>query len=543
MDEKAIIAICLIGIIALCAIAVVAINPPQSLNKSLNVYIVNLLDGQVLAWDSASGNWTNVNQTGGGLPGSPGVNGTVWFTNSSAPSSGVGVDGDYFFNSLNGDVYQKVTGAWVLIGNLTGPLGPQGIQGIQGIQGATGANGSQGIQGIQGIQGDQGPAGVNGSTWHSGSGAPSSDLGTSGDYYLDIVSGNVYKKNGSWAVIGNIMGPQGAKGDKGDTGATGATGAQGIAGVNGTNGLNGTTLNQGLVGYWKFDENTGNIAVDNSGLGNTGTIYGASRIDGKYGKALSFDGSNDWVKLLDSPSLNPSYITLAVWLNVSSGVTGYGRLVDKGGTGGYLLSFGDAGAGRLRWIVTRASDSTYGLVDSPLGYNDNVFHYVISAWDGTTMRLLVDNVEVASTPFSGTLKTTTYNVGIASNYAGGENLACITDEARIYNRALTQAEMENLHTSNPLYYPVVPNSTYGFSISTPTFPASTIDVTNTNSYSVRIYILTIGTTTAYQITDQLGNAQSFSTVLMVGQEITLDSNAKIRFTYAVAPTWVWYGAG
>ena len=208
MDEKAILAICLIGILAFVAIIIVAINPPQNINKALNVHVVNLLNGQVLAWDSVSGNWTNVNATGG-MPGPPGVNGTVWFTNSSAPSSGTGIDGDYFFNSLNGDVYQKVTGAWVLIGNLMGP---------------TGATGAQGIQGIQGIQGN---TGANGATWFSGSGVPSSGLGSSGDYYLDTVSGNVYKKNGSWSVIGNLMGPQGPKGDKGDKGDTGAQGTPG----------------------------------------------------------------------------------------------------------------------------------------------------------------------------------------------------------------------------------------------------------------------------------------------------------------------------
>lgn len=558
MDEKAIIAICLIGIIALCVIAVVAINPPQSLNKSLNVYVVNLLDDQVLAWDSASGNWTNVNQTGGG---SPGVNGTVWFTNSSAPSSGIGVDGDYFFNSLNGDVYQKVIGAWVLIGNLMGPTGAtgaQGTQGIQGIQGATGAtgatgaNGSQGIQGIQGIQGDQGPAGVNGSTWHSGSGVPSSGLGTSGDYYLDTVSGNVYKKNGSWAVIGNIMGPQGAKGDKGDTGATGATGAQGIAGVNGTNGLNGTTLNQGLVGYWKFDENTGNIAIDNSGNQNSGTIIGATQINGKYGKALDFEG-NDYVTISSSASLGVGnegaisfWLKKSVW-NVASEhaiINNDKFYMDNNtiyisihGTVGLHFRYGGQFDVENRYLNYQGSDS----------WANGSEHFISAVWkriDVTYLYLYADGalVDSDSTSLLISSASSAWDIGRkaidASSWLYG-----VLDEVRIYNRALIQAEIENLYASNPLYYPVVSNSTFGFSVSTPTFPASGVDVINTNSYSVRIYILTIGTTTAYQITDQSGSAQSFSTVLMVGQEITLDSNAKIRFTYAVAPTWVWYGAG
>jgi hypothetical protein len=81
----------------------------------------------------------------------------------------------------------------------------------------------------------------------------------------------------------------------------------------------------------------------------------------------------------------------------------------------------------------------------------------------------------------------------------------------------------------------------GFFVSTPCVAASGTDVTNTLPFPVRIYILTIGTTTAYQVTDPSGTAQAITTVLQAGQEITLDSGAKIRFTYIVAPTWKRYG--
>ena len=52
----------------------------------------------------------------------------------------------------------------------------------------------------------------------------------------------------------------------------------------------------GLVGAYNFEEASGSTVVDASGKGNTGTISGASRItQGRFGKALSFDGVNDWV--------------------------------------------------------------------------------------------------------------------------------------------------------------------------------------------------------------------------------------------------------
>ena len=47
-----------------------------------------------------------------------------------------------------------------------------------------------------------------------------------------------------------------------------------------------------------FDEGSGTIAKDESGYGNDGTIYGATWTTGISGKALSFDGSNDYVSFL-----------------------------------------------------------------------------------------------------------------------------------------------------------------------------------------------------------------------------------------------------
>ena len=83
--------------------------------------------------------------------------------------------------------------------------------------------------------------------WSSGNGVPQSNFGTTGDYYLDNATGNVYTKtNGTtWVLITNITGPQGVAGVAGPqgpiglTGATGLTGPQGPAGPTGATGLTG----------------------------------------------------------------------------------------------------------------------------------------------------------------------------------------------------------------------------------------------------------------------------------------------------------------
>lgn len=167
-------------------------------------FYLDTANGDVYA--KAGGVWGVVDNITGpaGAPGGAGAPGAVWFSGAGAPAGGLGIDGDYYLNTTNGDVYSKAAGVWGIIGNI---LGPQGIQGIQGLQG---------IQGIPGTPGADGANGAPGSVWYSGAGAPGAGLGLNGDFYLNTTNGDVYEKaGGAWGVITNITGPTGAAGADG----------------------------------------------------------------------------------------------------------------------------------------------------------------------------------------------------------------------------------------------------------------------------------------------------------------------------------------
>jgi hypothetical protein len=123
----------------------------------------------------------------------------------------------------------------------TGPAGPQGEQGKQGEQGASG---------LQGIPGDAG------STIYSNNGAPSADVGKSGDYYLDKSTGDLYgpRTDQGWGTPISLKGQQGspgaagAQGPKGDTGTAGAQGPKGDTGATGAQGPKGDTGATGAQG-------------------------------------------------------------------------------------------------------------------------------------------------------------------------------------------------------------------------------------------------------------------------------------------------------
>lgn len=75
------------------------------------------------------------------------------------------------------------------------------------------------------------------------------------------------------------------------------------------------------VGMWLFDEDKDDVAEDSSGNGNHATLEnGPEWVEGKFGKALSFDGKDDYVDL-GSSGLDVDYITVSflVKFNDTSG--------------------------------------------------------------------------------------------------------------------------------------------------------------------------------------------------------------------------------
>ncbi len=73
-------------------------------------------------YQKSSGSWSLI----ANIKGAAGTNGTssTWLSNSGTPSSGIGNNGDMYLNTANGAVYQKSSGSWSLLCNITGPTGP-----------------------------------------------------------------------------------------------------------------------------------------------------------------------------------------------------------------------------------------------------------------------------------------------------------------------------------------------------------------------------------------------------------------------------------
>ena len=143
-----------------------------------------------------------------------GDDGNTWHSGSGDPASGLGADGDYYFNTANGHVWYKDPDStdankWTDEIDLTGPSGPAGAQGAQGDKGDTGDTGPAGAQGPAG---DPGAPGLPGVALLSGQGNPDANLGRVGDSYLNTGNGDVWAKGADgWSLTaGNLKGADGA---------------------------------------------------------------------------------------------------------------------------------------------------------------------------------------------------------------------------------------------------------------------------------------------------------------------------------------------
>jgi hypothetical protein len=203
-----------------------------------------------------------------------------------------------------------------------------------------------------------------------------------------------------------------------------------------------------------FEEINGATVADASGQGNHGTISNAIRVaNGHSGNALQFNGTNAWVTVNDSASLDLSTgMTLEAWVYPTALTTGGKTAIMKEGSGleVYSLYAKEDGTVPISYI----NDGNYVSVSGPNQLPLNQWSHLVSTYDGQYQRLYIGGIEVANSKQSGLIQQSSSVLRIGGNSLWGEYFQGYIDEVRIYNRALTTTEVNyNLATaisvSNP----------------------------------------------------------------------------------------------
>ena len=205
------------------------------------------------------------------------------------------------------------------------------------------------------------------------------------------------------------------------------------------------------VGMWLFNEGSGSLANDTSGKGNDGKIEGgANWVNGKFGKALSLDGSNDYVEIAHDDSLMVgSEHTIALWFKL-----------DKSPGDGMGVVTKDDWAPGFWWNTTIIRHHTHDpagtlhYIDANWNPDTN-WHHVAATWDGDEFGVYLDGDEIGSgisAPDVGrnplTDKPLLFGIYLTTGQHGkwGQFLSGIIDDVAIFNVALSEGEIKSLMT-------------------------------------------------------------------------------------------------
>lgn len=196
-------------------------------------------------------------------------------------------------------------------------------------------------------------------------------------------------------------------------------------------------LTDGLVCWLPSNDGIGNV-TDYSGFMNHGLISGASWVDGKYGKALSFDGiDNHAVTVPNSASLSISNeLTIILWLKRNSTLRSEGPLSRHGSTltyGFYFYINND----KVTFEIRGATPDT--LVSNTAILPSSGWTFLAATFKANDKAIIyINGVNDKQINVTGAINTASNDLllGYRSHTFNGS-----IDEVRIYNRVLSSAEI------------------------------------------------------------------------------------------------------
>jgi fibronectin type 3 domain-containing protein len=261
------------------------------------------------------------------------------------------------------------------------------------------------------------------------------------------------------------------------------------------------------IAFYTLDEGSGITANDSSGSNNHGTLVnGPIWTTGQVGtNALDFDGVNDYVDA-GTFDVAGSAISIALWMNsdnLSSCNTTYNdcRLISKAtGTSEqdhyWMVSTIKSGSNTTLRFRLKTGGTTTTLIAPNGNLSNNQWYHVTATYDGSTMRLYQDGVEIGQANKTGQLSTNaTVPVNVARNPGGYGYFDGTIDDMRVYDRALNESEILELAGQTPPPDTIPPVRSNG--APTGTLPSGTTQTTislSTDEGATCKYDTTAGTT-------------------------------------------------
>ena len=204
-------------------------------------------------------------------------------------------------------------------------------------------------------------------------------------------------------------------------------------------------VTNGLVLYLDAGQSTsystGTTWTDLSGNGNTGTLMNGPTYSNSNGGSLSFDGSDDYVNISNSSSLNPSYVSVSCWVkfdvvNINRQLIAKRNTFDQGSYWLYVSS-----SNQILWDTYQ--NNTQNRQTYTFNFLSNVWYNVSATYSSSEKIIYVNGNAVSSTSGGNQLTSVSNNIRIGADtsslqYFLNGNIAQVS----IYNRALTASEIQ-----------------------------------------------------------------------------------------------------
>ena len=202
------------------------------------------------------------------------------------------------------------------------------------------------------------------------------------------------------------------------------------------------TLNTSLVAYWPLDGSTINwstgTAADSSGNGNAGSLIGLSTTTsptaGKIGQAIYFKSAGQYIS--SSVSASVSTYSVAAWVRYQGSAPSGPKVA---------VGYGAGGNPNTIWMgyTTGGLAISNSSVDLVKGTNaTSTWHYLVASVQANTMTAYVDGVAIGT----DSMTSRASNTLVIGDYVGlGFAFNGSVDDVRVYNRALSVAEVNQLY--------------------------------------------------------------------------------------------------
>ena len=204
----------------------------------------------------------------------------------------------------------------------------------------------------------------------------------------------------------------------------------------------------GPAAAWGFNETSGTTSADASGNNNTlALLNGLAFAPGKNGNGLSFDGTNDYLTAQNSPSLDISgnALTLSMWIN-PTGSTGDQVVLGKHWTTSMTSPYYQYGLeltanGRVPVLQI---GTTGGVLSASMGSSlaINQWTHLAIVFNGSTTLFYVNGALVSTKNLAVSMTARGNPLRIGADASTQQFYKGLLDDVRLYNRALTQAEVQ-----------------------------------------------------------------------------------------------------